>query len=528
MAVQYIDDDFVAVYRGPRKASGRRVTLAFGDPVEVLSIENGWTKVRVTTYFDKPFEGFIQGENVALRDDGVLRLSMVDVQQGDGLVLETPAGEIMFIDGGDNKLFARHVAARFRHRRGTADDPVEIAAILISHGDADHFDGLNDIRRSETLPGYKAHKRLFIHPRRVLHNGLVKVPSRRNGRRVSDRDLFGRTLPNADGRLCAVDLYDDPRDAPPENRNRPFSWWTDSLDHWAARGPIDVRRVDFETDPADAFNFLHAEGITAEIQGPFTEEVVDPDTGQSIPALPFLHEPEPTPVEDLEHPAQSGGSVSASHTINGHSIALRLTYGNVRFNLTGDLNAEAMRTLRERIPEEQLEAEIVKAPHHGSHDFDLEALRAMKPVVAIISSGDESEMKEYIHPRATVLAALGGAMRGDKGVVFSTELAAFFETRDECYRREDLADFFKANKEKEYTGEELRKLFSGMPRDEDPPGLFFGFERTNFGIVHVRTDGERVLAFTHSGREHLNEAYRFHVTMENGERKVRFRPVVTG
>jgi hypothetical protein len=38
------------------------------------------------------------------------------------------------------------------------------------------------------------------------------------------------------------------------------------------------------------------------------------------------------------------------------------------------------------------------------------------------------------------------------------------------------------------------------------------FERLNFGIAHVRTDGERVLAFTHSGKEGMNEAYRFTVS----------------
>jgi hypothetical protein len=46
----------------------------------------------------------------------VLKFSMVDVQQGDGMVLETPPDDnhetrLVFIDGGDNKLFARHVAA---------------------------------------------------------------------------------------------------------------------------------------------------------------------------------------------------------------------------------------------------------------------------------------------------------------------------------------------------------------------------------------------------------------------------------
>ncbi len=77
---------------------------------------------------------------------------MVDVQQGDGLVIETPSGKIMLVDGGDNELFARHVAARYAYRRATASQPLEVEAILVTHGDADHFDGLNELRRSETKP----------------------------------------------------------------------------------------------------------------------------------------------------------------------------------------------------------------------------------------------------------------------------------------------------------------------------------------------------------------------------------------
>ena len=40
---------------------------------------------------------------------------------------------------------------------------------------------------------------------------------------------------------------------------------------------------------------------------------------------------------------------------------------------------------------------------------------------------------------------------------------------------------------------------------------YFGFERTSFGIIQIRTDGKRVLVFTHSGKETLKEAYRFTV-----------------
>ena len=99
---------------------------------------------------------------------------------------------------------------------------------------------------------------------------------------------------------------------------------------------------------------------------------------------------------------------------------------------------------------------------------------------------------------------------------------------DYCHTRKDLAAFFKDRAEQSFTGEELRQLFTGKPKkDVDPAGLFYGFERSNLGIIHLRTDGERVLVFTHSGKKGLNEAYRFSVTMDQGEHKIQFAREVT-
>ena len=51
----------------------------------------------------------------------------------------------------------------------------------------------------------------------------------------------------------------------------------------------------------------------------------------------------------------------------------------------------------------------------------------------------------------------------------------------------------------------------GMSKTVDGAHNYFGFVRTNFGIVHVRTNGERILVYTHSGKEGMNEAYRLTV-----------------
>lgn len=522
MSAQFIDEDFVALRRTATGSGKPFLTLSFGDAVEVLpDTQNdhpGFTKIRALTHFDGTAEGFIKGEP-PLRDEGILKLSMVDVQQGDGLILETPSGRIIFIDGGDNKLFARHAAARFLHRKSTSDEPLEIDAIIITHGDADHFDGLNDLRRSESLPNSKREKRLFIHPKRVFHNGLVKSPAKKGGVSVPDTERFGRTV-EVGNDLFAIDLVDDPREFDEENRGGPFNRWCDSLDHWEQRGPITLNRVAFGMDANQLFDFLHDEGLIMELQGPFTTMVTDPDSAEEVPGLPYFNRPAKSAVIHLEE-GPSDSSPSASHTINGHSITFRMTFGNVRFAFTGDQNKDSMEKMLEEVGEENLEAEIVKAPHHGSHEFDFRALKAMSPIVALVSSGDEDTFHEHIHPRATLMAALGKVMRLDTGAIFSTELAAFFHKRDFSHQRDTLEEFFESHEKSTFTKEEVRKFFVGQ-LDKGDPDAFLAFERTNFGIIHIRTDGERVLAFTHSGKKGTNEAYRFTVKMVGSERHVEF------
>ncbi len=147
------------------------------------------------------------------------------------------------------------------------------------------------------------------------------------------------------------------------------------------------------------------------------------------------------------------GSYSASHTINGHSINFRLRYRNINFMFTCDMNQQSMQRLREANPDSKLRSEILKCPHHGSADFDMSFLQDVCPVVSMISSGDESVAKEYIHPRATLMAALGRASRQTPSVIFCTELAAFF-------------------------------AYKGPSHVDKTNQAFEGFERLNFGIPY--------------------------------------------
>jgi len=489
--------------------------LAWGDFVEVVGDANASpVRIRAVKMVEKadgsvqpvPIEGTIRQPAghpavVPKEQSTVLKVNFVDVQQGDGTVIETPGGKILLVDGGDNQLFARYLAARYR---GTSKDaPLQVDGILVTHGDADHFLGLTEIHRSER--NGEPSKQLFIRPQRIYHNGLVKRPSKdANGKSVPDKKLLGPTKV-VNGRTVITGLVDDLLEFPTADMNVPFKQWQAALSAYEKRyaaphGPIEFRRLSQGDD--SAFDFLKAgeplaARMTIEVLGP----LVTPVNGK--PGLRFLGEP-PKDVQVNFNPEQPRPEVfkghSASHTINGHSVIVRLTYGNVRFLLAGDLNAEAELDLVQH-HRAQLEAEVLKAPHHGSADFSVDFVKAVSPIVSVISSGDESTRKEYIHPRASLVGALGRCSRIDKPIILVTELAAFFSVRgfvDVAFH--EMRDDATIKKGSNVVN--LRALAKKEKR-------FCSFSRSAFGMVKIRTDGDRLLVYTDSGNVKLKEAYAY-------------------
>ena len=192
-----------------REDGSFRTMLAWGDPVDVLEQTSTRVKVRTTDYVTqpdgsiKPQDGYgyvkrkatVPGQGsvestAAPESVPVMKVDFVDVQQGDAAVIETPAGKVITVDGGDNQLFARYLAGRFAGT--TADAPKEIDAMVVSHGDADHFAGLTQIQASEELSASQAYKRLFVHPEARL--------SQRPGQAALVRPGAGLVRPDGCGR----------------------------------------------------------------------------------------------------------------------------------------------------------------------------------------------------------------------------------------------------------------------------------------------------------------------------------------
>ena len=489
MEEKIVANDLLKIYEKvvvKGKPKKRIVTvLAWGDALQVGKKKGNEIPVRVNARFWRNGE-YVSGWRDAfvsdrakfmLKDSNeVVKFSVCDVGQGDASILETPKGKRVFVDCGENKLFARYIAARYENR--AADNRLPVDAVVLTHGDRDHFGGLLEIQKSEEHQA--RHKRIFIDPLAIYHSGLVK----RKGKK--DKEAFGATAA-LDGRAYAVDLVDDIAEFDPEAMNEDFKRLRAAIGRWKKdarikkRGGITIKRLSARSD-GSAFDFLSGEGIDVVVLAPIEATV------GGAPSLPMYLKPAKAVPEaqgeELDANLKLSASYSASHTVNGNSIVLLVSYGNVRLLLTGDINQESEKAILDRSVTEgfSLRADVLKAPHHGSSEFSTEFLEKVMPVVSVISSGDESERVEYIHPRATLVGALGKYSRVPRPIVFITELVAFMKYRGLAVPLD-------------------KKIVTQKDRQ------FYAHERTSYGIVHFCFDKSRILVFTHSGKRDLKEAY---------------------
>jgi hypothetical protein len=471
-----------------REDGSFRTMLAWGDPVSVLDEDSDRLKVEITDYatqsdgsiIPKKGTGFIkrrfgtgsEARDVAVPADqvNVLKIDFVDLQQGDGTLIETPGGRTITLDGGKNQLFARYLAARFP---GTSTEQrKEIDAMVITHGDADHFAGLAEIHDSETNP--EPRKRLFAHPRRVYHNGLVKRPST-----VPESESFGATQKLGSETIITA-LESDLTAVPDSDMNTYFERWKRVLKAWQESGAILFRRLGQGDD--NAFDFLADEDVDVQVLGPILT------TRDGVTGLRFLERPQIDGPELIRDAASTG--LDASYTINGHSIVLRLTFGNWRMLFAGDLNTlmEQALTQDHVAGHLDLRAEIFRVPHHGSAELSGPFLEAVLPLISVVSPGEESTRREYVYPRASLMSSLGRHARDASPLVFVAELVADLEAVG--WVRPDTAH-----------GVNDRPPTASL-RD------FFAFRRTAYGLVRVRTDGERLLVYTNPETQ-MKEAYAY-------------------
>ena len=137
----------------------------------------------------------------------------------------------------------------------------------------------------------------------------------------------------------------------------------------------------------------------------------------------------------------------------------------------------------------KMDAHILKAPHHGSHEFSYNWFEAVNPQISVVSSGD---MRDHGHPRANFLAAVGKTSRTKEGsLLFSTEIAAtFVEVGQKVQKNLKLTD-----KQKKLLSKKDSKILKGL------------FIRKLHGMINVRTDGKTMFAARRYGKKDQWELY---------------------
>ena len=487
--------------------------LLFGDWLRWLGeSRDGWEKIHC-----RNDDGWIR--HAELSEQRALEINFVDIGQGDSVHMVTPDDEIVLIDAGKTNNLFRFIHWRYnlRDRKVKEVDgvsptdpdalgPLVIENVMISHPDKDHYFGFRE---------------LFEHPKltvtQVFHNGLVERPisqaekdavkTEDNIKHFSNDDL-GRYV-NVDGSHYVWDVVhtdSEMRELIDEHRNTRKLYLGTLVK--ATENPANHQLKFQSLTKDDRFFPGHDENdqVTIEVLGPVTESVTfEAETRRSLRRL--------------------GGE---DVTKNGHSVVLQLRIGHLRVMLGGDLNTEAedfllkhycetdedaseLETLayhlnakgptlsgeeHQQLAEAQttlaaivtkagrhFEVDVTKACHHGSHHFSETFLKALNAIAVVISSGDA---ESYSHPRPDALGAFGKYGRGNRPLIFSTEIARSTREFTPIKQYFDKLQAFQAALDAAQSNQERRRIEKEMESAKDS-------NVARYGMITLRTDGETVI-----------------------------------
>jgi competence protein ComEC len=433
MAVRFLNKKTHRFYFVNEEDERKSYVLIFGDEVNTLqgAAPSGADYNRVR-YRGRTGEW----KEPPLNSNRNLELYFLDVGQGDAAFIVTPNNTKILVDGGLRDRALGFLIWKYRLDQG--NNSVTIDHLFLSHADKDHVEGLIPLL---------SHPRITVNA--IHHNGIGQFDSGFNtdlGNLSNDNRLT--TLHDTLNDLNGLELASGPQEL--------FADWIQAV---RASGTT-YGRLDRATDIFDVGD----SDVTCEIVGPLLEP-----NGQSLRWFS-----------------------DKSHTINGHSLVFRLSYGNVRTFFSGDLNIPGSEhLLTAQNGDLSLNAHIFKAPHHGSNEFSTSLLDAVHPMITIVSSG---EMPDHGHPRANFLGAIGRYSRSEEPLLFSTEVAALFADIDDP---NSVAD--------EHTVTTLGDI--DFSKSEGNIEARRRFKKVLPGIINVRTDGEYIYAFRRIQQAYQWESY---------------------
>lgn len=413
MSIKYISTKSTYLYTKSRGAS-RQFVLIFGDEVDATNQQdNNRDEVKYRGRW-----GWVRSDRIM--PNHPLEMYFIDVGQGDSVFIVTPHDRKILIDGGIGNEAFQFIVWKYR-LDCTNPAPVTIDLMVVSHADDDHMRGLISII---THP--------LIHVKEIVHSGIAKYNSGFDTELgdivVQGQNRFLVTRHDGIADLNGLDLY------------RVVDDWRKAVN---SEPSLVYRAVDSTTGVISVGDPV----ITLHVLGPRLVNLPD----HINPVYPWLE--------------------SSAHTVNGHSVVLRLDFKNIRVLLPGDLNKLGARYLMEDpnfLPEAK--AHVLKAPHHGSHEYERRFLEAVNPQITVVSSG---ESPDHGHPRANFLGTIGNVSRSQEPLLFSTELVAQFAV-DRDAEAPDADD--------EVNPTDPAMLGQARRR----------FKKRLNGIINIRTDGDNI------------------------------------
>ncbi len=466
MAPQYVRREKAIL----KKTNGKTASeLLWGDPVHA---HNG-------TVYARGYNGRIDKND--LGPAGLLEVYVIDVGQGDGVLLRTPDDKWHLIDAGvsnSRQMMKRGVVnfLRWKFLEDLRQDRIRLQTVILTHPDFDHYGGLVDVfagRLYDYAKGKFEDGRVKVEVENFYHNGLGRFSGKPPiGKMVEAESLELPALGNQGRkkRRFITELLDGKPSF--QNPSRAFTREFAEFASWVAKVPKKVKRLTQRDQYLPGYK-PGENSVAIRVLGPILEKTTAGPDG----------------LRDLG---------SDSETVNGHSVVLRLDYGRSRTLLTGDLNTPSQKLLLRAHPRQEFSVDVAKACHHGSAHVDYDFLKAMQPRATVISSGDN---EDYSHPQPLLIGA--SAMFGRASVdpdgallpplIYSTELA-----RSTALAYADRLKIPGNNGDPE-------KLFEAELSKVKPDGRTADFQsfrnvplatRLIYGLVNVRTDGNHVLCAT--------------------------------
>lgn len=473
--IRYVQKDTAKVYSDSKK-SKVLLELLWGDRVELLSNKkvDGLYKVKArwakNVYIDPADIG----------NESLLELYFIDVGQGDGILIVTPDRKHILIDGGytrskqpHGKSAADFVDWKFYEEYGM--DTIEIDAMISSHPDADHYGGLWDLLNPD-LKDELDIKKTVVH--NFYHAGVSWWRTKQKSRSLGTvKNGYLTDLLSGKTSLA----YGLKEDADPKLQGE----WAEFL-KCVKKSGANVQRLSYH--PEKGFDYLPG----FEQDAPVQVKILGPieTTLNGKPALKHLG--------------------SDSQNTNGNSILLRLDYNKTRILLTGDLNQKSQQYILESLSgsKQELAADITKACHHGSDDCSFEFLQNVQAAATIISSGDD---ETHAHPRPNIVAASGVTgfrkVEADELItplVYSTEISRSYRLGDpfkvsEAKYKTDSGTIAVSLTDEVTTKVTFMHTTSGALKAKEKTKSLEQLKVVDgivYGLVNVRTDGNRILCAT--------------------------------